>query len=57
MDYMYQSIFFAYFLFALLTVLTGYFFVKSVKHGDLGKNSEEPKYRMMQDEAEGGFHE
>lgn len=57
MDYMYPSVFFAYFLFLVLTLLTGYFFVKSLKSGDLGKNSEEPKYRMMRDDAEGGSHE
>ena len=52
MDYMYPSVFFAYFLFLVLTVLTGYFFLGSIKHGDLGKNSEEPKFRMMRDERE-----
>lgn len=57
MDYMYPSVFFAYFLFFLLTALTGFFFVRSLKHGDMGKQSEEPKYRMMRDDAEGGFHE
>ena len=57
MDYMYPSVFFAYFLFFLLTGLTGFFFVRSLKHGDMGERSEEPKYRMMRDDAEGGFHE
>ncbi len=52
MDYMYPSIFFAYFLFALLTVLTLYFFLKSRKQGYWGKRSEDPKYRMMQDEED-----
>lgn len=56
MDYMYPSIFFSYFLFFLLTGLTGYFFVRSIKNGDLGRDSEEPKHRMMQDETDGGIH-
>jgi hypothetical protein len=55
MDYMYQSVFFAYFLFALLTGLTLYFFIASRKQGYWGENSEEPKHRMMQDEDEGGW--
>ena len=50
MDYMYPSVFFAYFLFFVLTVLTGYFFVRSIRHGDLGSNSEEPKLRMMRED-------
>ncbi len=54
MDYMYPSIFFAYFLFAVLTGLTLYFFVKSRKDGYWGRNSEDPKHRMMQDDEEGG---
>jgi hypothetical protein len=56
MDYMYPSIFFSYFLFFLLTGLTGYFCVRSIKNGDLGRDSEEPKHRMMQDDTDGGFH-
>jgi hypothetical protein len=47
---MYPGVFFAYFLFFLLTVLSGYFFVKSIRNGDMGKHSEEPKLRMMQDD-------
>ena len=50
MDYMYPSIFFAYFLFFVLTALTGYFFLGSIKHGDFGKNSEEPKLQMMRED-------
>jgi hypothetical protein len=55
MDYMYPSVFFAYFLFALLTGLTLYFLIASRKQGYWGENSEEPKHRMMQDEDEGGW--
>jgi hypothetical protein len=54
MDYMYPSVFFAYFLFFILTLLTLYFFVRSRKEGYWGKDSEDPKYRMMQDDEEGG---
>ncbi len=57
MDYMYPSVFFAYFLFFILTLLTGYFCVKSIKHGDMGKHSEEPKFQMMRDDSEGESHE
>jgi hypothetical protein len=56
MDYMYPSVFFAYFLFTLLTGLTLFFFIRSLKHGYWGSRSEEPKHRMMQDE-DGGSHE
>jgi hypothetical protein len=52
MDYMYPSVFFAYFLFLVLTVLTGYFCVRSIKQGDFGKNSEEPKLQMMREDRD-----
>ena len=50
MDYMYPSIFFAYFLFFLLTLLTLYFLVRSFRQGYWGSQSEEPARRMMQDD-------
>jgi hypothetical protein len=50
---MYPSVFFAYFLFLVLTVLTGFFFWKSLRHGDFGVDCEAPKIRMMHDESEG----
>ena len=56
MDYMYPSVFLAYFLFLILTLLTLFFFVRTWKQGYWGKSSEEPKYRMMRDEDEGGSH-
>ena len=56
MDYMYPSVFFAYFLFFLLTALTLFFLIRSRKHGYFGRDSEEAKYRMMQDD-DGGSHE
>ncbi len=56
MDYMYPSVFLAYFLFAVLTVLTLYWLIRSRKDGYWGKHSEDPKYRMMQDDEEGDSH-
>ena len=46
-DYTYQSVYFAYLLFAVFAAGAVYFFVRSVKDGYLGPNSEEPKYRML----------
>jgi hypothetical protein len=54
MDYMYPSVFFAYFLFLILTLLTLYYFIRSRKEGYWGKHGEDPKYRMMQDDEEEG---
>ncbi len=56
MDYMYPSVFFAYFLFLILTLLTLYFFVRSRKHGYWGAHSEDPKYRMLRDDEEESVH-
>ncbi|HWC01009.1 MAG TPA: hypothetical protein VG672_30085 [Bryobacteraceae bacterium] len=53
MDYVYPGVFLSYFLFFLLTMLTLYMLIRSRKDGYWGKNSEEPKYRMMRDD-EGG---
>ena len=49
-DYSYPSVFFANFLFVLLAIGAVFFFVRTLKSGYWGKNSEEPKYRMMQDD-------
>ena len=43
MDYMYPSIFFAYFLFLVLTVLTGFFFWRSLRHGISEPIAKRPK--------------
>jgi hypothetical protein len=51
-DYTYQSVYFAYLLFAVFAAGAVYFFVRSVKDGYLGSNSEEPKYRMLQDDEQ-----
>ena len=53
-DYVYPSIYFSYFFFALMAAGAVYFFVKTWNHGYLGKNSEDPKYRMLEDDAPGG---
>ena len=51
-DYTYPSVYFSYFLFLLLVAGAAYFFIRSLKDGYMGKNSEEPKYRMLQDDNE-----
>ena len=49
-DYTYPSIFFAYLLFFLFLIGALYFFFKTWKDGYWGKESEEAKYRMLEDE-------
>ena len=51
-DYTYPSVFFSYFLFIVLAGGALYFFIRSLKDGYLGRNSEEPKYRMLKDDNE-----
>ena len=51
-DYTYPSVYFSYFLFALFAGGAVFFFLRSLKDGYLGPNSEEPKYRMLQDDAQ-----
>ena len=50
MDYTYPSIFLAYLMFFILFGGTLYFLVRSRKDGYWGRSSEEPKYRMLQDD-------
>jgi len=47
-DATYVSVYFSYFLFFLLAGGAVFFFVKSLKDGYLGADSEEPKYRMLE---------
>ena len=54
-DYVYPSIFFSYFLFAILVGLAVYFFVRTWKHGYWGRDSEAPKHRMF-DDGDGDSH-
>jgi len=49
-DYTYPSVYFSYFLFLLLAGGAAFFFLRSLKDGYLGSNSEEPKYRMLRDD-------
>jgi len=51
-DYTYPSVFFSYFLFLLLAGGALFFFIRSLKDGYLGRDSEEPKYRMLNDSNE-----
>ena len=51
-DYTYPSVYFSYLLFAILAGGAVFFFVRSLRHGYLGRNSEEPKYRMLRDDPE-----
>ena len=52
MDYTYPSIFMANLLFAIIFLGSVYFMWRSRKDGYWGKDSEEPKYRMLQDDDE-----
>lgn len=51
-DFTYPSVYFAYFFFALMAGGALVFFLRSLKDGYLGRDSEEPKYRMLQDEPD-----
>ena len=51
-DYSYPSVFFSYFIFVLFAGGAVFFFIRSLKDGYLGPNSEEPKYRMLHDDAQ-----
>ena len=51
-DYVYPSIFFAYFLFFLFLAGGIFFFIRSVRDGYWGKHSEDVKYQMMKDDDE-----
>jgi hypothetical protein len=53
-DYTYPSVYFSYFFFALLVGGALYFFIRSLKEGYWGAESEEPKYRMLEDDEEQG---
>ena len=50
-DFTYPSVYFAYFLFVSVAFGAVFFFIRSLKDGYLGKNSEEPKYRMLEDDV------
>jgi len=46
------SVYFSYFLFTLLAGGAAFFFIRSLKDGYLGPQSEEPKYRMLKDDEQ-----
>lgn len=49
-DYTWPSVYLAYLMFAILAGGAGYFFFRSLKQGYLDGRSEDPKYRMLEDE-------
>jgi hypothetical protein len=49
-DYSYPSVYFAYFVFFLFVAVALYFLVRSARHGYWGKNSEEVKFRMLDED-------
>ena len=50
MDYTYPSIFLATLMFFILAGGSVFFMIRSRKDGYWGASSEEPKYRMLQDD-------
>jgi hypothetical protein len=56
-DYVYPSVFFAYFYFFILLAGAIFFFARSFKDGYWGRDAEEAKYRMLEDEDLGDFDE
>ena len=52
-DYVYPSIFFAYSLFFLCVVGAAFFLIRSRHDGYWGTQSEDPKYRMLEDDESG----
>ena len=49
MDYTYPSVLFSYFLFFLFMIGAAYFFARSFRDGYFGADSEDVKYRMLED--------
>ncbi len=49
-DYVYPSVYFAYFFFLLMFALAVYFFVRSFRDGYWGKDSEAAKNRMLEED-------
>ena len=52
-DYVYPSIFLAYLMFFLFVIGALFFLVRSRHDGYWGRDSEDPKYRMLDDETDG----
>ncbi|MEQ1948244.1 MAG: hypothetical protein ABL995_13710 [Bryobacteraceae bacterium] len=51
MDYMYPSMALAYGFFAVSVLLTLFFFIRSFKDGYWGRDAEDVKYQVFQDDA------
>jgi hypothetical protein len=50
-DYTYPSVFFAYGFFAIMLLLAVYYFFRSWKDGYWGKEGEEIKYQIFDDQT------
>ena len=57
MDYTWPSVYFAYLFFFIMFCLAVFFFVKTAKDGYWGKDGEDIKYRMLDDDSERSSHE
>lgn len=53
-DYTYPGVYLAYLMFFLCLAGAIFFLVRSRHSGYWGKHSEDPKYRMMEDDEVGG---
>ena len=51
-DYVYPSVFLAYLMFFLFLAGAIFFLLRSRRDGYWGKESEEPKYQMLRDDAD-----
>ncbi|MCE1227884.1 MAG: hypothetical protein LWX11_00085 [Firmicutes bacterium] len=49
-DYTYPSIIFAYVFFAILAGLAVFFFARTLRQGYWGKDSEDVKFKMLEDD-------
>jgi hypothetical protein len=54
MDYTYPSVYFAYFFFLIVAAGALYFFFRTRNDGYWGSESEDAKFRMLEDEDHGG---
>ena len=57
MDYTWPSVYFAYLFFVLMFALAVFFCIKSAKDGYWGKDGEDIKYTMLEDDDERSTHE
>jgi len=57
MDYTWPSVYFAYLFFFLMFLLAVFFFAKSFRDGYWGKDGEDIKFTVLDDEDERRTHE